>query len=201
MVNMRPIQTIDSSGLLSKAQTQVQQAPEPIKIGTNVTGILGAKAYATKAENQADAQAAAQAAQAANQPKGGKIICYRYWELGLLSDELNELDQAYGAQLMKTNKKWQQGYLRYAHHIVKHLHRDNWKGRALIFMLTPIVRCWSQHMGYIMGGNYKKSIMGAFLMWLMVRVFMSLNSLRLIQLKAKSLKRKLFSRLGGFTNA
>lgn len=143
--------------------------------------------FVYKSKQQLD-QEAAQAA-AANQ-SGGKIICQQYHTLGILSDELNALDQAYGAWLMKTNKRWQQGYLRYAKHIVKRLHRDTWQGRCLIAILTPLVHVWSQEMGYRMGGNYQHSQLGSVLMWLMVRVFMTLNSMRVMSLRIKAFFRK-----------
>lgn len=116
-------------------------------------------------------------------PSGGKIICKQYHNLGILSDELNVLDQAYGAWLMKTNPAWQKSYWRYARHLVKHLHRDHWANRLLITCLTPFVRVWSQEMGYRMGGNYKHSVLGSFYMWGMVKIFVTLGSFRNFRLR------------------
>lgn len=113
----------------------------------------------------------------------GKIICKRYHQLGILSDELNELDQAYGKWLMRTNPKWQKAYWRYARHIVKHLHREHWKNRLLLSVLTPLVRVWSQEMGFFMGGNYKHSILGYVLMQVMVIFFITLGSIRNFRLR------------------
>jgi len=123
------------------------------------------------------------------QPKSGKIICSRYHELGMMSDELHVLDQAYGAQLMRTNPKWQKAYWRYARHIVKHLHRESRKSRLLLAILTPLVRVWSQEMGYRMGGDYQHSKAGSCLMWCMVHFFMSLGDLRTVRLKSTRLIR------------
>lgn len=113
----------------------------------------------------------------------GKIICKRYHQLGILSDELNELDQAYGAWLMRTNPKWQKSYWRYARHIVKHLHRERWQNRLLLAALTPLVKVWAQEMGHRMGGNYRHSALGSVLMWAMVRFFMTLGDIRNARLR------------------
>lgn len=176
-----PLTTYETQGggLLNQSSTVALDPTDPSFIYKNAQQL-----------EQERIDAANAAAQAAAGKKKGKIICQQYHTLGILSDELNILDQAYGAWLMKTNRKWQQGYLRYAKHIVKHLHRDSWKGRLLIAVLTPLVHVWSQEMGYRMGGNYKHSILGSFLMWLMVRVFMTLNSVRVIGLRIKSFFRK-----------
>lgn len=116
---------------------------------------------------------------------GGKVICMAYHQLGIIDDDLNRLDQAYGAWLMKTNPKWQKAYWRYARHIVKHLHREKWQNRLLLFVLTPLVKVWSQEMGYRMGGDYKHSPLGSVLMWMMVHFFMLLGDIRNTRLKVK----------------
>lgn len=196
---MRPVSTINRGGILSRAiggayptidesggiaQPPNQPMPtDKINISNNVRGIIGDKIYRTPQQIASDDQAAAQAAAQASQQQGGKIICAEYHKLGILDDDLNRLDQAYGAWLMKTNPKWQRAYWRYARHIVKHLHRDKWLNRLVLAIMTPFVKEWAQEMGHRMGGDYKHSVLGSFYMWWMVHFFMTLGDIRNTRLR------------------
>lgn len=174
--------TIDSNGILSQAR----KAYVPPKINVTLPKSIKPDANHINVDKEkaaADARYAEQQRQQAEQQSGGKIICQRYHQLGILDDDLNALDQAYGAWLMKTNPKWQKAYWRYARHIVKHLHRDNWKNRLLLAVLTPLVKVWAQEMGHRMGGNYRHSAFGSVLMWCMVHFFMALGDIRNIKLR------------------
>lgn len=174
--------TIDSNGILSKARQSYVPANINVTLPPNIKPAAG-HINRDKEKVAAEARYAEQQRQQAEAQSGGKIICQRYHQLGILDDDLNRLDQAYGARLMKTNPKWQKSYWRYARHIVKHLHRDGWKNRLLLSVLTPLVRVWAQEMGYRQGGNYQHSVFGSVLMWCMVHFFMALGDIRNTRLR------------------
>ncbi|MFA7351851.1 MAG: hypothetical protein WC009_13935 [Methylotenera sp.] len=181
---MRPVQTINGNGILSKAQPQQQTPVTPINISTNARGILGDSVYRTPFEIDANQQRADQAARdAANKPKKGKIICIRWHELGYMDDETARLDQLYGQWLLKHDKAWMRGYLTYAPYIVKQMRTDTWQGRLFLKAIGPLVNPWANEMAFRMGGNNKHSVFGSLLMELSTFVFRALDKVRLLKLK------------------
>lgn len=189
------------SGLLSQKSDPAYK-PTPINVtlpaaNKPAPGFINIDKVKAESDRRYAEQQAQQQAQASQ--GGGKIICQAYHQLGILSDEQNVLDQAYGAWLMKSNPRWQKAYWRYARHIVKYLHRNDWKGKTLIFVLTPLVKVWAQEMCYRMGGNYKHSRLGSILMWLMVRFFMTLGDIRNFRLRLARQINRFFKRISVFS--
>lgn len=93
---------------------------------------------------------------------GGKIICTKLYQLGLMTKEIYEADQAFGAQLVKTNPDIYNGYRAWAEIVV-----DWMDGKSGDFMKSwaitwahDIATPWSEHMAYKMGALEKDNVTG-----------------------------------------
>jgi len=105
---------------------------------------------------------------------GGKIICTKLYELGLLSKEIYEADQAFGAELVKTNPDIYNGYRAWAEIVVDWMDGsgpkmmpwmsdEKFSGCAKQWSTSwakDIATPWANEMAYKMGKKESGSITG-----------------------------------------
>jgi len=95
---------------------------------------------------------------------GGKIICTKLHELGLMPKNIYEADQAFGLKLVNESPETYYGYVRWAKHIVNLMSRDDLLGKTAVFCAYHIATPWSLAMAEEMGQPVKASWFGKFLM-------------------------------------
>jgi hypothetical protein len=146
--------------------------------------------YKTPNRAAARARAEQQARDAAAQKKGGKIICCRWYQLGLMDAETFDADQAYGKWLIENERDAMVGYLEYAPYVVRLMHNTTWQSKLFIKFLAPTVNPWSREMSYRMGVHPTGSKYGAFIMWAAVKLFYVLCQYRSLKLRIKKFSNK-----------
>ena len=92
-------------------------------------------------------------------PPSGKHLCTRYWELGDISDDVFEADNAYRTQVDDKLYNWYSSW-------AESMAEDIEKGTVKYYIVKPFVRAWSNSMAYKMGTIDKRSYFGEFLEWL-----------------------------------
>jgi hypothetical protein len=95
---------------------------------------------------------------------GGKIICTKLHELGMMPTAIYEADQAFGKQLVATAPATYAGYVRWARHIVALMERTDWVGKLAVFGAYHIATPWSIAMAAEMGMPVKPTWFGRFLL-------------------------------------
>lgn len=95
---------------------------------------------------------------------GSKIICTKLHELGMMSKEIYEADQAFGKQLVAADPAAYYGYVRWAQHVVALMGRKDVIGKTAVFCAYHIATPWSVAMAEQMGMPVKSSIFGRFLL-------------------------------------
>lgn len=107
------------------------------------------------------------------QESGGKIICTKLYELGLLSKNIYEADQAFGAELVKRSPDIYNGYRAWAEIVVDWMEGRGpnmmpWLGEQgqgytqqwAISWATDIATPWATEMAFVMGKLHKGSLTG-----------------------------------------
>lgn len=97
-------------------------------------------------------------------PGGAKIICTKLHELGKMSTEIYEADQAFGAMLVNESPETYQGYVCWAQHVVRWMGRDDLFGKFVVFAAYHIATPWSKAMAQEMGVKVESGWFGRFLM-------------------------------------
>ena len=95
---------------------------------------------------------------------GGKIICTKLYELGLMPKNIYDADQAFGKKLVNDSPETYYGYVRWAKNIVDLMSRNDLLGKTAIFCAYHIATPWSLAMAEEMGQPVKSSWFGKFLM-------------------------------------
>lgn len=112
---------------------------------------------------------------------GGKIICTKLHDLGMMPREIYEADQAFGALLVAQSPETYAGYVIWAKHIVKWMEREDWFGafvrRAAYAIATP----WSVAMAQEMGLPVKSSWIGRALLKNGLRVCQFIGNLNQVR--------------------
>jgi hypothetical protein len=181
--------TIQANGLLSRGKASSYK-PKPINVGIPQS-ITKPDPRHTNPDREKMAQHAAQRRQEEQAAGAGKIICCAWYALGRMPEHIFEADQAYGRWLLKHDKEFMQGYLRYAPHIVKHMHGRTVGSRIFIECIGPLVNPWGLEMAYRMGAVPKGSRFGSLLMWACNRFFRLCCKYNKMKLRIKKLMRSL----------
>lgn len=90
----------------------------------------------------------------------GKIICTELHRQGLMSAEIFEADQAFGAELMKSDPEVMVGYHAWATGAVELMQRSRFWTLVAYVIATP----WSKQMAFKMGILPKQNLMGRIIM-------------------------------------
>ena len=96
----------------------------------------------------------------------GKIICTELHAQGLMDTEVFEADQAFGAELMKSDPEVMVGYHAWATGAVELMQRSRFWTFVAYLIATP----WSKHMAYEMGVAKKPNLIG----WVIMKAGMPL---------------------------
>jgi len=190
--------TIQPSGLLSNAGKK-RYTPKPINVSLppRVKPAAGHVNYNKEKMAMDDARREQERKQAEAQANaGGKIICCRWYELGLMPKHIFEADQDYGRWLLKHDREFMIGYLTYAPYVVKRMHGKTWGSRLFIKAIGPLVNPWGLEMAYRMGAVPEGSRLGSFLMWLCNRLFRGLCKYRALKLRIKRFLNRLNPEFG-----
>lgn len=91
---------------------------------------------------------------------GGKIICTKLHDLGLMPRDIYEADQAFGALLVSQSPQTYAGYVVWAKHIVKWMDRKDLFGAFVRHAAHAIATPWSIAMAQEMGLPVKSSWFG-----------------------------------------
>lgn len=91
---------------------------------------------------------------------GGKMICTRCYQLGLMSEETYLYDDLYSEIVMKNQPDLMRWYWNWATPIVAAMHGKTWQSRFFIKGTWFFVKPWSEQMVYEMGGSSKGNWFG-----------------------------------------
>lgn len=145
------------SGILSQA-TKPKYQPSPIKLAFPNTG----KPEPThkNPDKELRRQRRLQQMQMEQQANAGKVICTRYFEWGMIPDDVYIADALFGEFLAATKPNFMKWYHRHAPWWIDMAEKHTWFRRVLWIF----VRAWSNQMAHDMGNIRNSSWFGKLLM-------------------------------------
>lgn len=96
---------------------------------------------------------------------GGKVICTALHSLGLLPDDIYELDARFGLKVNLEDPELGDGYRLWATPIAEYIKGNSMGSKIALAVVAPIARAWAEEMAHIMKPEeYKSNVIGKAIM-------------------------------------
>lgn len=96
---------------------------------------------------------------------GDKVICTALHSLGMLPDDIYELDTQFGQKVNMEDPMLGDGYRLWATPVAEYIKGDTIGSKAALKIIAPLARAWAREMAHVMQPeNYKSDIFGKMIM-------------------------------------
>ena len=96
---------------------------------------------------------------------GGKVICTALYEMGMLSEDIYNLDSQFGFMVDRTDPELGAGYRYWATPIAEYIKGNSVGSKIALHIVAPLAKAWAQEMAHQMKPDeYKANVFGKALM-------------------------------------